>query len=278
MLLRHVAEAIARDLGVTIRTVNSRDVARAGDLATILTSVQAGDVVYMDDVNALAPPLRSVLRDAMVEFAVNVGIGMGSPARPLRMTCQRFTLVGGVPSRRALTSEAASYFVEHIDGRSLDSAWTAAVARVRAGATTSTSVEPTTQGRGEIWAADDGEAENEDRLLAEAGKLVREYQRASVSLLQRRLSIGYSRAARLLDQLEKRGIVGPSEDGRSRVVLDLENDRAERDQAQERTGCTDPEPDAAWTRAARAEAERDAAQARAHTEQRGWLARLLRRI
>jgi hypothetical protein len=129
-----------------------------------------------------------------------------------------------------------------------------------------------------MWAADDGEAENEDRLLAEAGKVVREYQRASVSLLQRRLSIGYSRAARLLDQLEERGIVGPSEDGRSRVVLDLENDRAGREQAQERPGHADAERDATWERATRAEAERDEAQARAHTEQRGWRARLLRRI
>jgi len=61
---------------------------------------------------------------------------------------------------------------------------------------------------------------NDDKLFAEAAKAVREYRRASVSLLQRRLSIGYSRAARLLDQLEERGVVGPSEDGRSRVVLD----------------------------------------------------------
>ena len=83
-----------------------------------------------------------------------------------------------------------------------------------------------------MLAADDGKAEKEDRLLAEAGTVVREYGRASVSLLQRRLSIGYSRAGRLLDQLEERGIVGPSEGGRSRVVLDPENDRAERDEAQ----------------------------------------------
>jgi DNA segregation ATPase FtsK/SpoIIIE-like protein len=128
-----------------------------------------------------------------------------------------------------------------------------------------------------MLATDDGEAENEDRLLAEAGTVVREHGRASVSLLQRRLSIGYSRAARLLDQLEERGIVGPSEDGRSHLVLDPENDRAERDQAQQRAGRADPEGDAAWEQATRAEAERDEAQAqvRAHAERRGWLARLL---
>jgi hypothetical protein len=91
-------------------------------------------------------------------------------------------------------------------------------------------------------------------------------------------TIGYSRAARLLDQLEERGIVGPSEDGRSRVVLDPENDGGKRDQAQDRAGRADPEPDAAWERATRAEAERDEAQAQvqAHAERRGWLARLLR--
>src|SRR5918911_476392 len=77
--------------------------------------------------------------------------------------------------------------------------------------------------------SDGGESENEDKLLAEAGKVVREYRRASVSLLQRRLSIGYSRAARLLDQLEEHGVVGPSEDGRSRVVLDVEADDSTED-------------------------------------------------
>jgi len=63
---------------------------------------------------------------------------------------------------------------------------------------------------------------SDDKLFAEATKVVREYRRASVSLLQRRLAIGYSRAARVLDQLEERGVVGPSEDGRSRVVLDID--------------------------------------------------------
>ena len=66
----------------------------------------------------------------------------------------------------------------------------------------------------------EGEGENGDKLLAEATKVVQEYRRASVSLLQRRLAINYGRAARLLDQLEERGIIGPSHDGRSRVVLD----------------------------------------------------------
>jgi len=67
------------------------------------------------------------------------------------------------------------------------------------------------------------EAEEEDRddeLLEEAKQVVREYERASISLLQRRLRIGYSRAARLIDQLEAAGFIGPAETGgRAREVL-----------------------------------------------------------
>jgi DNA segregation ATPase FtsK/SpoIIIE-like protein len=63
--------------------------------------------------------------------------------------------------------------------------------------------------------------ELEDDLLEKAEEVVREYERASISLLQRRLRIGYSRAARLIDLLEERGVIGSSETGgRSREVLD----------------------------------------------------------
>ena len=63
--------------------------------------------------------------------------------------------------------------------------------------------------------------ELEDDLLEEAERVVREYERASVSLLQRRLRISYSRAVRLIDLLEARGVIGPSEmGGRAREVFD----------------------------------------------------------
>ncbi len=65
------------------------------------------------------------------------------------------------------------------------------------------------------------DVELEDDLLEEAERIVREYERASISLLQRRLRIGYPRAARLIDLLEARGVIGPIEaSGRSGKVLD----------------------------------------------------------
>jgi len=66
--------------------------------------------------------------------------------------------------------------------------------------------------------------ELEDDLLERAEEVVREYERASISLLQRRLRIGYSRAARLIDLLEERGIIGqPESGGRSREVFEGSN-------------------------------------------------------
>jgi S-DNA-T family DNA segregation ATPase FtsK/SpoIIIE len=67
-------------------------------------------------------------------------------------------------------------------------------------------------------------ADEQDELLPAAIKLVKQHQRASASLLQRRLRIGYSKAAQLIDLLEQQGIVGPPEDGRSREVLKGEED------------------------------------------------------
>ena len=63
-------------------------------------------------------------------------------------------------------------------------------------------------------------AEEQDALLPQAIRLVRQHERASASLLQRRLRIGYSQAAQLIDLLEQRGIVGPAKGGRSREVLE----------------------------------------------------------
>lgn len=72
----------------------------------------------------------------------------------------------------------------------------------------------------EFAAAAKAAESQEDDLIDEAVQVVREYQHASVSLLQRRLKIGYARAARLMDQLEARGVVGPADGSKQRPVLE----------------------------------------------------------
>jgi DNA segregation ATPase FtsK/SpoIIIE-like protein len=75
----------------------------------------------------------------------------------------------------------------------------------------------------EFVAAEKSAAEAGDDLLEEATRVVREFQHASVSLLQRRLRIGYARAARLMDQLEQRGVVGTADGSKQRPVLPVED-------------------------------------------------------
>jgi S-DNA-T family DNA segregation ATPase FtsK/SpoIIIE len=67
--------------------------------------------------------------------------------------------------------------------------------------------------------ADDLADEDADRLLPDAIEVIREYDRASASLLQRRLKVGYARAARIIDQLEARGYIGAFDGSNARVVL-----------------------------------------------------------
>jgi S-DNA-T family DNA segregation ATPase FtsK/SpoIIIE len=71
----------------------------------------------------------------------------------------------------------------------------------------------------------EAQPEGEDELLEEAIKAVREMKKASISLLQRRLRIGYTRAARLIDVLEEKGIIGPAEPGaKPREVINFGED------------------------------------------------------
>ena len=71
----------------------------------------------------------------------------------------------------------------------------------------------------ETAAGDDLSDDDADRLLHDAVAVIQEYDRASASLLQRRLKIGYARAARIIDQLEARGYVGPFDGSNARAVL-----------------------------------------------------------
>jgi DNA segregation ATPase FtsK/SpoIIIE, S-DNA-T family len=71
---------------------------------------------------------------------------------------------------------------------------------------------------GSAQAGDLGD-EDADRLLPDAVEVIREYDRASASLLQRRLKVGYARAARMIDQLEQRGYIGAFDGSNARVVL-----------------------------------------------------------
>src|SRR3954452_240027 len=79
-----LANIIARELGVNIRTTSGPAIERAGDLAAILTSLEPGDVLFIDEIHRLPRTIEEVLYPAMEDFCLDIVIGKGPSARSVR--------------------------------------------------------------------------------------------------------------------------------------------------------------------------------------------------
>ncbi|WP_062307515.1 Holliday junction branch migration DNA helicase RuvB [Alicyclobacillus sendaiensis] len=89
-----LAMIIANELGVQIRVTSGPAIERAGDLAAILTNLQPGDVLFIDEIHRLSPSVEEVLYPAMEDFAIDIVIGKGPSARTVRLDLPPFTLIG----------------------------------------------------------------------------------------------------------------------------------------------------------------------------------------
>ncbi len=89
-----LAQIIARELGVGFRATSGPVIARAGDLAAILTNLQPRDVLFIDEIHRLQPAIEEVLYPAMEDFLLDLIIGEGPSARSVRIDLPPFTLVG----------------------------------------------------------------------------------------------------------------------------------------------------------------------------------------
>jgi Holliday junction DNA helicase RuvB len=89
-----LAQIMARELGVNFRMTSGPVLAKAGDLAAILTNLEARDVLFIDEIHRLNPAVEEVLYPAMEEFELDLVIGEGPAARTVRIELQPFTLVG----------------------------------------------------------------------------------------------------------------------------------------------------------------------------------------
>jgi Holliday junction DNA helicase RuvB len=89
-----LATIIAHELGVNIRYASGPAIERPGDLAAILTSLEARDVLFIDEVHRLGHSVEEILYPAMEDYALDVMIGKGPSARSLRLTLKPFTIVG----------------------------------------------------------------------------------------------------------------------------------------------------------------------------------------
>lgn len=89
-----LAQILARELGVGFRATSGPVIAKAGDLAAILTNLEANDVLFIDEIHRLPPAVEEILYPAMEDYALDIVIGEGPSARSVRLDLQPFTLVG----------------------------------------------------------------------------------------------------------------------------------------------------------------------------------------
>lgn len=105
-----LAQIVARELGVNFRMTSGPVLAKAGDLAAILTNLDARDVLFIDEIHRMNPAVEEVLYPALEDFELDLVIGEGPAARSVRIDLQPFTLVGATTRLGLLTTPLRDRF------------------------------------------------------------------------------------------------------------------------------------------------------------------------
>ena len=105
-----LAAIIANEMGVNIRTTSGPAIERAGDLAAILTALEPGDVLFIDEIHRLPRAVEEVLYPAMEDFCLDIVIGKGPGARSVRLDLPPFTLVGATTRAGLLSAPLRDRF------------------------------------------------------------------------------------------------------------------------------------------------------------------------
>src|SRR6202789_819453 len=105
-----LANIIAHELGVNLRQTSGPVLERPGDLAALLTNLQAGDVLFIDEIHRLSPVVEEVLYPAMEDYQLDIMIGEGPGARSIKLNLPPFTLIGATTRAGLLTSPLRDRF------------------------------------------------------------------------------------------------------------------------------------------------------------------------
>jgi Holliday junction DNA helicase RuvB len=105
-----LAQIVARELGVNFRATSGPVIAKAGDLAALLTNLEERDVLFIDEIHRLNPAVEEVLYPAMEDFQLDLIIGEGPAARSVKLDLQKFTLVGATTRAGLLTNPLRDRF------------------------------------------------------------------------------------------------------------------------------------------------------------------------
>ena len=105
-----LAHIIAHEMGVTLKSTSGPVLERPAELAAMLTNLEAGDVLFVDEIHRLSPVVEEILYPAMEDYQIDILIGEGPAARSLKLDLPRFTLVGATTRAGLLTSPLRDRF------------------------------------------------------------------------------------------------------------------------------------------------------------------------
>ncbi|MEK7105558.1 MAG: Holliday junction branch migration DNA helicase RuvB [Patescibacteria group bacterium] len=105
-----LAHVLANEMGAQIRVTSGPAMERVGDLAAILSNLQPGDILFIDEIHRMNRTIEEVLYPAMEDFALDIIVGKGPTARTLRLNLERFTLVGATTRLSLLSSPLRDRF------------------------------------------------------------------------------------------------------------------------------------------------------------------------
>ena len=105
-----IAYIIAREMGVNIKATSGPIIERAGDLAALLTNLEDGDVLFIDEIHRLNHIVEEVLYPAMEDYEIDIMVGQGPAAKSIKLPLKRFTLIGATTRSGLLTSPLRDRF------------------------------------------------------------------------------------------------------------------------------------------------------------------------
>ena len=105
-----LAGVIANEMGVNIRITSGPAIAKTGDLAALLTNLQPGDILFIDEIHRLDRSIEEILYPAMEDFAIDIIVGKGPSANSIRLELPRFTLIGATTRAGQLSSPMRDRF------------------------------------------------------------------------------------------------------------------------------------------------------------------------
>ena len=105
-----LAHIIAREMGVNLRQTSGPVLERAGDLAAILTNLEANDVLFIDEIHRMSPVVEEILYPALEDYQIDILIGEGPAARSVKLDLQPFTLIGATTRAGMLTNPLRDRF------------------------------------------------------------------------------------------------------------------------------------------------------------------------